>query len=77
MKMKMYGHNAGHMAKVAAMAIYGKTFFQGTTCTELNLMKLCLKHQIPMLFYILLKLLPRLDLVLFYCKIKLCKLNVN
>ena len=35
------------MTKMAAMPIYGKAHFQGTTCTELILMKLCSKHQIP------------------------------
>ena len=45
--MKIHQHNAGHMTKMAAMSIYGKTlktiFFQGTT--GLILMKLCMKHQ--------------------------------
>ena len=46
--MKIHQHNAGHMTKIAAMPIYGKTlktFFLGTT--GLILMKLCMKHQIP------------------------------
>ena len=45
--MKIYQHNAGHMTKMDAIPIYGKSLFQGTTCTELILMKICLKHQIP------------------------------
>ena len=48
--MKIYQYNAGHMTKMAAMPIYGKAHFQGTTCTELILMKLCSKHQIPKRF---------------------------
>ena len=45
--MKIHQHNAGHMTKMAAMAIYGKNtlkiFFSGTT--GLILMKLCMNHQ--------------------------------
>ena len=53
--MKIHQDNAGHMTKMAAMPIYGKTlknFFLGTT--GLILMKLCMKHQKPkpfILFY--------------------------
>ena len=49
--MKIRGHNAGHMTKMADMPIYGKNtlkiFFPGTT--GLILMKLCtcMKHQRP------------------------------
>ena len=46
--MKIHQLNAGHMAKMAAMPIYGKNtkiFFPGTT--GLILMKLCMKHQRP------------------------------
>ena len=45
--MKIPQHNAGHMAKMAVMPLYGintfKIFFPGTT--GLILMKLCMKHQ--------------------------------
>ena len=45
--MKNHQQNAGHMAKMAVMLIYGKTtlkiLFPGTT--GLILMKLCIKHQ--------------------------------
>ena len=44
-EMKIYQDNAGHMTKMAAMLIYGKTLlkivFPGTT--GLILMKLCMK----------------------------------
>ena len=47
--MKIHVHNAGHMAKMAAMLIYGKNtleiFFPGTT--GLILMKLSMKRQRP------------------------------
>ena len=47
--MKIYQHNAGHMTKMAAMPIYGKSilkiFFPGTT--GLMLMKRCMKHKRP------------------------------
>ena len=48
--MKVYQYNAGHMTKMATIPIYVKALFQGTTCTELILMKLCLKHQITKRF---------------------------
>ena len=45
--MKIHQHFAGHMIKMAAMPIYGKStlkiFLPGTT--EQILMKLCMKHQ--------------------------------
>ena len=44
--MKIQQHNAGHMTKMAAMPIYGKTlksFFRGTTGPIW--MKLCMTHQ--------------------------------
>ena len=52
--MKIHQHNAGHMTKMAAMPINGKNtlkiFFPETTGPIL--MKLCMKHQIPMPFVI-------------------------
>ena len=48
--MKIYQYHAGHMAKVAAMSIYGKGLFQGIAYTDLVFMKLWLNHQIPKRF---------------------------
>ena len=49
--MKVHQHNAGQLAKIAAMPIYGKHFrilFPGTTGPIV--MKLCMTHQRPKLF---------------------------
>ena len=67
--MKIYKDNAGHMTKMAAMLIYGKTpkiFFPGTT--GLILMKLCMKLQRPKLFVFCSNYGPLLNLTYFMAR---------
>ena len=68
--MKIDQHNAGHMTKMAAMPIYGKStlkiFFPGTT--RLILMKLCMKHQGPTPFIRCANYDPGLTLTYFMAK---------
>ena len=68
--MKVYQDNAGHMIKLAAMLIYGKTlkkiFFPGTT--GLILMKLCMKLRRPKLFVICSNYDPLLTLTYFMAR---------
>ena len=65
--MKIHHHFAGHMTKMAAIPIYGKTtlkiFFPGTTGQIL--MKLCMKHHRPKPFNIYANYTPRLTLTYF------------
>ena len=75
--MKIHHDNAGHMTKMAAMLIYSKNtlkiFYPGTT--GLILMKLCMKLHRTKPFIFFFKLLPFVDLDLFYGKVKFCKLS--
>ena len=67
--MKIYQDNAGHMTKMAAMLIYGKTlkiFFPGTT--GLILMKICMKLQRPNLFVFCSNYDPLLTLTFFMAR---------
>ena len=65
--MQIHQHNAGHMIKMAFMAIYDintlKMFFLGTTGPIL--MKLCMKHQKPKSFIICENFDPGLTLTYF------------
>ena len=64
--MKVHQHFAGHMTKMAAMPIHGKTlktYFPVTTGQIL--MKLCMKHQRPKPFIICANYYPGLTLIYF------------
>ena len=61
--MNIHQNNAGHMTKMAAMPIYSKIFFQGTTWPIL--MTLCVKHQIPKRFIFSVNYGPGLILAYF------------
>ena len=65
--MKIHQHIAGHMTKMSALPIYGKStlkiFFPGITGPIL--MKLCMKHQRPKPFFICANYEPGLTLTYF------------
>ena len=75
--LKIDQHNAGHVTKMAAMPIYGKSilffFFPGTT--GLILMKLSMKHQIPKPFIYCSNYDPRLTLTYFMARKIFCNLG--
>ena len=69
--MKIHQHNAGYMAKIAVMPIYGKNtlniFFQRTI--GLISMELCLKHQRPKPFIFCSNYDPGLTLTYFMARV--------